>query len=597
MALQASKSRSFEESLTGPSISDQMLYPWNWSEEARNIDLSPSYSCSSPEYREKSMPSGNTESKTDSGIISDSLRRGRPRADVLSQLMKQGSKSPSSIKCSYCNRVFPREKSLQAHLRTHTGERPYQCDFPGCLKAFTQSGQLKTHQRLHTGEKPFVCTIAGCNRRFTHANRHCPEHPYATLTRSDDFMLKPISENTELSNEVTRWLERFQMSRGKEERTSTEKIEHKRKVWKNGSENIKKPKSRKGLVMDDAANEQENLNCQVPKQGSYSAESQDSQDDSQDEDQACSILQTLEEGLLSSKLPSSSLANPLDRLQPKKRWLREACMEQNLENSINWDTNANSTLTTGAMNNEGINSNEQSTSNFNSNLQWEASHTFPISPPCRKSLNEIIAHSHNNIVPYNLLQDSWNTQSCIESYIESSDSMALQQEIKENINTEGTVASETFWSDSNNSKSFEAPILQDRQNMINEFHNTVWKNIDEESEITLIPKSLMSTSKPILNETRPTVLMFKGSGNNIAEKKINSEMPLVDLTTKDNNQTVIKQENDTSNLLLPDSNDKMMGALALMQLAEHKTTTTESVDIKVETDDQFTQSTSTYNHL
>lgn len=48
-------------------------------------------------------------------------RRGRPRADALSNLMMQGSTSPSSIKCTFCNRVFPREKSLQAHLRTHTG--------------------------------------------------------------------------------------------------------------------------------------------------------------------------------------------------------------------------------------------------------------------------------------------------------------------------------------------------------------------------------------------------------------------------------------------------------------------------------------------
>lgn len=116
--------------------------------------------------------------------VTEQHRRGRPRAEVLNSLRIQGYTSPSSIKCTYCNRVFPREKSLQAHLRTHTGERPYICDYPRCTRRFAQSGQLKTHQRLHTGEKPFVCGWSpGCPRRFTHANRHCPDHPDAQLRR------------------------------------------------------------------------------------------------------------------------------------------------------------------------------------------------------------------------------------------------------------------------------------------------------------------------------------------------------------------------------------------------------------------------------
>lgn len=57
-----------------------------------------------------------------SRVLSPSeIRRGRPRAEVLNALILQGATSPSSIKCTFCNRVFPREKSLQAHLRTHTG--------------------------------------------------------------------------------------------------------------------------------------------------------------------------------------------------------------------------------------------------------------------------------------------------------------------------------------------------------------------------------------------------------------------------------------------------------------------------------------------
>ena len=136
------------------------------------------------------------------------LKRGRPRAEVISSLIVEGQTSHSSIRCETCNRVFPREKSLQAHKRIHTGEKPYACDYPGCGKAFTQSGQLKTHQRLHTGEKPFICTVPGCASRFTHANRHCVDHPFASLRRCHELCLQSL-QPSENSPEVLRWLERL----------------------------------------------------------------------------------------------------------------------------------------------------------------------------------------------------------------------------------------------------------------------------------------------------------------------------------------------------------------------------------------------------
>jgi hypothetical protein len=57
-----------------------------------------------------------------SSLNSAENKRGRPRADMITGLIEEGAVSPSAIKCKFCSRVFPREKSLQAHLRTHTGE-------------------------------------------------------------------------------------------------------------------------------------------------------------------------------------------------------------------------------------------------------------------------------------------------------------------------------------------------------------------------------------------------------------------------------------------------------------------------------------------
>lgn len=153
-----------------------------------------------------------------SELRKDGIRRGRPRADTVRDLINEGEHSSSRIRCNICNRVFPREKSLQAHKRTHTGERPYLCDYPDCGKAFVQSGQLKTHQRLHTGEKPFVCSENGCLSRFTHANRHCPKHPYARLKREEptDALSKHQSPDNKAAAE---WLAKYWEMR--EQRTPT----------------------------------------------------------------------------------------------------------------------------------------------------------------------------------------------------------------------------------------------------------------------------------------------------------------------------------------------------------------------------------------
>ncbi|XP_035156348.2 zinc finger protein 367 [Callithrix jacchus] len=236
---------------TSPGFSDFMVYPWRWGENAHNVTLSPGVAGAAasaarpaaaaaaaaaaaehsglrgrgappPAASASAAASGGEDeeeaSSPDSGHLKDGIRRGRPRADTVRDLINEGEHSSSRIRCNICNRVFPREKSLQAHKRTHTGERPYLCDYPDCGKAFVQSGQLKTHQRLHTGEKPFVCSENGCLSRFTHANRHCPKHPYARLKREEptDTLSKHQAADNKAAAE---WLARYWEMR--EQRTPT----------------------------------------------------------------------------------------------------------------------------------------------------------------------------------------------------------------------------------------------------------------------------------------------------------------------------------------------------------------------------------------
>ncbi|KAL4630084.1 zinc finger protein 367 [Arapaima gigas] len=196
---------------TSPGFSDFMVYPWKWGENAHNVSLSPG-----PANGAASPTGSNTgadgEGSPCPDHMKDGTRRGRPRAETVRELISEGENSSSRIRCNVCHRVFPREKSLQAHKRTHTGERPYLCDYPNCGKAFVQSGQLKTHQRLHTGEKPFVCSEKGCGSRFTHANRHCSKHPYTRLKR-EELAGEPGKCQPVDNKAVAEWLARYWQTR------------------------------------------------------------------------------------------------------------------------------------------------------------------------------------------------------------------------------------------------------------------------------------------------------------------------------------------------------------------------------------------------
>jgi len=122
------------------------------------------------------------------------------RNDPTKKAKVPPSERPYACPVDNCTRRFSRSDELTRHMRTHTGQKPFQCRI--CMRNFSRSDHLTTHIRTHTGEKPFACDV--CGRRFARSDerrRHMKIHLREQQKREEEMKKTLIAQQPRSPNQ------------------------------------------------------------------------------------------------------------------------------------------------------------------------------------------------------------------------------------------------------------------------------------------------------------------------------------------------------------------------------------------------------------
>uniref|UniRef100_A0A4W5QB46 C2H2-type domain-containing protein n=1 Tax=Hucho hucho TaxID=62062 RepID=A0A4W5QB46_9TELE len=100
-------------------------------------------------------------------------------------------KGVKEFKYQDCGKAFAQANLLRNHMTVHSGERKFSCSH--CDKRYAYRGSLELHLRTHSGERPFKCTV--CGKDFLHMRSHTGERPYHCAVCDTFFRLSHLKNH------------------------------------------------------------------------------------------------------------------------------------------------------------------------------------------------------------------------------------------------------------------------------------------------------------------------------------------------------------------------------------------------------------------
>jgi uncharacterized Zn-finger protein len=133
------------------SASGRQDYPYYGSSSVTSADSATDYSSAASDAGYDSMAASRTLPRP-SQLIGANLGPPAPSTMMGQFSSKMSSNTQKKHKCKVCDKRFTRPSSLQTHMYSHTGEKPFACNVEGCGRHFSVVSNLRRHKKVHKGE-------------------------------------------------------------------------------------------------------------------------------------------------------------------------------------------------------------------------------------------------------------------------------------------------------------------------------------------------------------------------------------------------------------------------------------------------------------